>query len=295
VRLFAVAFVLILVGCSSSPAPEPPRVPAAEEMTSQHRVARFAFEARQYDQAVSLYEQALVTAHARDDAREIGELGYELAVVRLRRGEAKLAETQVRDTVADLERRGQKPFAELRLVQALALYAQDEREQARAVATSVVEAPGVDPATAARAWHLRGMIAADRGEGAELAAALAALPESASPALAADRLELAARRQVSAGAFDTARGGFERVAALRRDSGDYVGLARALAAAGKAAEASGDRAEAANLYIRAARSAAAEERRAEAREWFNTAARLATEGGRSDLAREASLGVENLK
>jgi tetratricopeptide (TPR) repeat protein len=264
-------------------------------MTSQHRVARFAFEARQYEQAVDLYEKALVTAHARDDAREIGELGYELAVVRLRRGEPKLAEALVRDTVADLERRGRKPFAELRLVQALALYAQGDAEPARALATSVVDTAGVDAATAARAWHLRGMIAADRGDGAALAAALAALPESTSPALAADRLELGARQQAGAGAFDTARGGFERVAALRRDSGDYVGLARALAAAGKAAEASGDRAEAANLYIRAARSAAAEERRSEAREWFNTAARLATEDGRSDLAREASLGVENLK
>jgi hypothetical protein len=294
VRRFVAALVLALVGCSS-PAPEPPRVPAAEEMAAQHRVARFAFESRQYEQAVSLYEQALVTAHARDDAREIGELGYELAVVRLRRGEAQLAESQVRDTVADLERRDRKPFAELRLVQALALYAQDEQEPARALATSVVETPGVDPATAARAWHLRGMIAADRGDGAGLTAALAALPESTLPALAADRLELAARQQAGNGAFDAARGGFGRVAALRRDAGDYVGLARALAAAGKAADASGDRAEAANLYIRAARSAAAEERRAEAREWFKTAARLAAEGGRSDLEREASLGVQNLK
>jgi hypothetical protein len=287
---------LTLAACSSKPpAPEPERVPAREELRAQHGLARYALSARQYEQAVPLYEQALVAAYARDDAREIGELGYELAIVRLRRGEPALAEQQIETTIAELERRGARPFAELRLVQALALYAGGRTEQARAVAATVIDTPGIPPATAARAWHLTGMIAADRQDSPSLAAALAALSQRPEPALAADRLELEARQFALRGDHAAALAAFDRTATLRRESGDNVGLARALAFAGGSADASGRGADAANFYLRAARSAAAEGQRDKAKGWLEAAQRSAAGSGRQDILREASVAIDDLR
>jgi hypothetical protein len=155
--------------------------------------------------------------------------------------------------------------------------------------------PGVPAATAARAWHLTGMIAADRNDGASLAAALAALLQRPEPALAADRLELEARQMALAGNHAAALAAFERTAALRRESGDNVGLARALAFAGGAADASARRAEAANFYLRAARSAAAEGQRDKAKGWLEAAQRSAAGSGRSDIMREAAVSLNDLR
>jgi hypothetical protein len=287
--------VFMVAACSSAPAPEPERMPAREEMRTQHTLARYALEARQYDQAIALYEQALVTAYARDDARVIGEIGYELAIVRLRRGEFRQAEKQIDDTIGELQRRRMAPFPELRLVQALALYSGDQPARARPLAAAVIETPGTTPATIARAWHLLGMIAADQGNVTGVSTALAAIVERPEPALAADRTELEARRRALEGAHLEAVAGFERTATLRRERGDYTGIARALGFAAESATKAGQRGEAANFYLRAARSAAADGQRDKARGWLEAAHRAASASGQAELAREASAAMEELR
>ena len=86
------------------------------------RLARYAFEERQYDQAAQMYARVLERAYARDDLGAIGDVGYELAVVRLRQLDPRAAAAQARGTRDELRRRGNEPFAELYLVEAVALY-----------------------------------------------------------------------------------------------------------------------------------------------------------------------------
>jgi tetratricopeptide (TPR) repeat protein len=293
-RALAASLVLALAACSSPPPPAPHVPdPTSQDMATQHRLARFALQTRKYDQALFLYEQALARAYARDDAAAIGEIGYELAVVQLRLGEPKRAELQVRDTKTELTRRGVAPFVELRLVEALALYEQGRSDEASIYADALIAFVPADSGVAARAWHLRGMVAANRGDVAGINRSLGALDKATEPALVADRAELDARREALVGPPDVALAAFDKAATLRRDLGDHTGMVRALAFAAELAASAGRRADAADRYLRAARSANADGRRSEAVAWLGEARRLAAESGHPELIREAGMRLDD--
>jgi hypothetical protein len=110
----------MLAGCTAAAPTQPPSASVDDDLLSGWRLARFAFEERQYDQAAELYARVLERAYARDDLNAIGDAGYELAVVRLRQLDASGAAEQARQTRDELRRRGQQPFAELYLVEAVA-------------------------------------------------------------------------------------------------------------------------------------------------------------------------------
>jgi hypothetical protein len=266
-----------------------------EELMSGWRLARFAFEERQYDQAATLYGRVLERAYARDDLEAIGDVGYELAVVRLRQFDAGAAAEQARTTRDELRRRGEEPFAELYLVEAVALYEMAEPEDAEALADRTIElAPGPADAVARRAWFLKGRIAADRADRNALVAAIDALGQSQNAELQADRLELAGRLDLLEDRPARALPAFRTSADLRRDAKDYLGMARGLALAAEAAEAAGLNEDAADLYFRAGRSAEVEGRPADARRWLSAAARLAETTGQTAILAQANDRLNSL-
>jgi tetratricopeptide (TPR) repeat protein len=285
----------ILAGCGVA-APPSPVEPVDRDLVSGWRLARFAFERGQYDQAATLYQQVLERAYARDDLEAIGDVGYELAVVDLRRNSPEDAIVRARDTREELARRGTEPFAELYLVEGIGHYRRGDLDAALGTADQAlaIAAPPDDPVLAP-ALYLKGMIAADRGRASELAAIVAALGEPTADVLRADRLELSGRLDLMQEHPDAALPAFRDSARLRRSIGDYRGMAQALAFAGEAAEASGRDAEAADLYFRAGRSAEVEGQFAEARRWLADAARIANRTGQTVIRDQAAVRLEQLR
>jgi len=277
------------------PQPTAPAAPVDRELMSAWQLARYAFDERQYDQAAQMYARVLERAYARDDLGAIGDVGYELAVVRLRQLDPAAAAAQARQTRAELRRRGDEPFAELYLVEAVALYELGEETDAAARADEAIAlAPRSDGPAAMRAWFLKGRIAADHGDTAGIGNALAALGGSSNPELRADRLELTGRLELLEDRPERALAVFRDSADLRRDAEDYLGMARVLALAGEAAERAGLGTEAADLYFRAGRSAEVERDRANARKWLGAAARLAESTGQTAIFAEANDRLERL-
>jgi tetratricopeptide (TPR) repeat protein len=294
-RPLALAGLVLLAGCAASaPSPES-AAPVDQELMSAWQLARYAFEEGQYDQAAQIYARVLERAYARDDLGAIGDVGYELAVVRLRQLDPTAAAAQARQTRDELRRRGNEPFAELYLVEAVALYEMGEEMDAVARAERAIalaSRPGEPVAT--RAWFLKGRIAADHADAAGIRGALAALGRSPNPELAADRLELAGRLDLLEGRPERALPAFRQSADLRRDAKDYLGMARVLALAGEAAERAGLSADAADLYFRAGRSAEVERDLANARLWLGAAARLAATTGQAAILAEANDRLEGI-
>lgn len=291
----ALAGLLLLAGCSAGAPAAEPAVPVDQELTSGWRLARYAFEEGQYDQAAQMYARVLERAYARDDLGAIGDVGYELAVVRLRQLDPAAAAEQARRTRDELRRRGDEPFAELYLVEAVALYELGEEGDAGARAEEAIAlAPGPAEPVAMRAWFLQGRIAADNADAAEVRRALAALGRSPNPALQADRLELTGRLELLEGRPERALAALRDSADLRREVEDYLGMARVLALAGAGAERAGMSADAADLYFRAGRSAEVERDLANARRWLGAAARVAQTTGQDAILAEANQRLEGL-
>jgi tetratricopeptide (TPR) repeat protein len=295
VGLVLAGLTLVLADCGgSTPPPQPPEA-VDQDIVSGWRLARFAFEQGQYDQAAGLYARVLERAYARDDLKAIGEVGYELAVVRLRQHNPRAAAEQAMRTREELRRRGAAPFAELYLVEAVALYEASDRNSAEVMADQAIElAPAPSGPLVDRALFLRGRIAADRADTAGVSRALAQLGDAQNAELRADRLELLGRLNLLDDRPESALPAFRESADLRRDVEDYIGMARALALAGEAAKATGRAAEAADLYFRAGRSAELEANRADARRWLDSAAQLAAKTGQAEILSQAKERLERL-
>ncbi len=277
-RIAALAIVLSLAGCGGGGTlPLLADLLRDTKLESARGNAAQAFAQGNFDQAAQLYRIALDLAQARDDARAIGDVGYDLAVTELRRGENAASLRMATATRVELQRRAAPVFPELRLVEAAALYRLGQAEAAEPIAREV--AVGID-AAALRGRFLLGLIAADRRDGGALAAALATLGMDETPEWRADRFELEGRAASLEGDLAAARAAFLTAAELRREILDYPSMARVLAAAGETAERAGTTVEAADLYLRAGRSAlrgSSGDARAET--WLAVAERLARSAG----------------
>lgn len=287
VRLAIGALLLLLAACASKP-PQQVEEPSDPDLESGWRLARFALQSGQYDQAVALYERVLARAYARDDAEAIGNIGYEYALAQLRAGEPGAAAEQAARTRWELERRDADPFAELYLVEAVAHYEEGRAAEAGEAAETAIElARPEDVDTRGRANFILGMLAADAGDATGVAQALSAIGLPQRDALVADRHELEGRRLMLAGEAAGAQRAFESAAGLRRELRDYSGMVRGLAAAGAAAEAARDPAAAADLYYRAGLSATVQEDAARAEAWLTKAMHLAAENGLNSIEADA--------
>jgi tetratricopeptide (TPR) repeat protein len=252
---------LSLAACGGSPADPGP--PPDQKLDAANRAGTQALSLGMPAQAVRQYKQALARAYERDDAEAIADTAYNLALAEIRAGDPKAALATTRATEAELRRRQVAAPAELLLVQAAAAYRAGDLTTAASAAEQALTLKARDPDTAPRAWFIRGLVAADRGDSATLAQAIAALPAAASAKqaadlqaanLQADRQELVGRAALLDGRAADALVAFEQAAANRQQAIDYRGMARALAQAGEAALKLGQSAEAAVFYLRAGRS-----------------------------------------
>jgi hypothetical protein len=270
-RLLVLAAALLPAACGSTP-DEPP-APVDETMRRETNAGQLAFSLEHPDEAAKRYRAALVRAQARDDLSAMADLGYNIAVAELRAGSPDRALAAARDAREEVESRGGQPYAGLLLVEATALYQTGNAAAADSLAARAVA--GADAEAAARAIYLRGVIADERGDTRILAAAASALSTTTQPALQADAAELAARLALRRNDLRIAGDAAARAVALRRDTLDYRGLARALALQATAAQRAGDARSAADLYARAGRSAAAQGDTSHARQWLQQAVALA--------------------
>ncbi len=280
-RILALAALTALVGCGGAPEPTPP--PADARVDHATDLARFAFRDGQWDQASRLYATALARAEERDDLPAIATLSQELAITRLRAGDAAGTRDLVLRAEGELARRGRPVSPEMTLTGAFALWLLGEDNAASGRAGDVIADPATGEATRARARYLLGRLAADRRDAIALATIVGAMAPGGAPDLAADRAELEGRLALLRGDANEAEARLIAASELRREAVNYRGMAEALAEAGAAALGAGRQATAADLYLRAGRSALRAGDKRPAGDWLSPAARL----GDASLAAEA--------
>jgi tetratricopeptide (TPR) repeat protein len=237
-------------------------------------------------QAVRQYKQALTRASERDDADAIADTAYNLALAQMRAGDSREALRTVREARAELDRRRVAAPAELVLVQAAAAYRSGDRSAAFTATQQALELKAKDPDTVPRAWFIRGLVAAEQGDGSTLAQAISAITPSKQADIEADRQELIGR----AALFDNRPGdaltSFEQSAANRQQALDYRGMARVLAQAGDAALKLGRTSEAAIFFLRAGRSSLLQGDSAAAMPLLKRAEDLARQTAQTDVVQE---------
>ncbi len=292
-RLPLLAALLVLAACGTA-VPVAPPPPPDETLGRAARAGRIALELDRPAQAARLYAAALERARERDDAAAIADAGIGLAAAELGRGRNAEALAVARQVAAELARRQAPVPAALGLAEALALYRLGEARAAEAAATAVTERAAEDADAARRAWFLRGLIAAERGDMPALAAARDALGAPETRGFQADARELAARAALGAGDAQDARRLAGETAALRREGLDYRGLGRALALEAEAARRLGASAAAADLFLRAGRGAASRREFPEARRWLGEAERLARDARQPEMATAARAALREL-
>lgn len=248
-----IAAVLTLAACGGG-TPADPGPPPDTKLDTANRAGTQALSLGMPAQAVRQYKLALTRAYERDDADAIADTAYNLALAEIRAGDPKAALLTTRTTQAELQRRQVAVPAELMLVQAAAAYRAGDIATAATAAQQALELKAHDADTAPRAWFIRGLVAAERGDGATLAQAIAAIPPSKQADIQADRQELVGRAALLDGKAGAALASFEQAAANRQQAIDYRGMARALALSGETSLKLGKPSEAAVFYLRAGRS-----------------------------------------
>lgn len=274
------AALLPLVGCGGAQS-EAPVIQYDVALQQFLSAGHDSFMLGRYTVAETQYRKAASLALLRDSAPEIAESGYDLAVAQLAAEEPAQAHATAEKTRRAVALRGGRPSPYLDLVDAAACYRLGQYGQARDLALAAAQEAGATPSAHGGASHdasalllstraaLVYALAADQQNDT---AALARVPgmvpatdqraaQALSPAqalaLRADQSEiqaLVARRTNPAHAWKQA----EEAANLRRDSGNYHDMARALALAARSADAAGRKDAAQALWTRAAQSAAAQ-------------------------------------
>jgi hypothetical protein len=238
--------------------------------------------------AVRQYKVALTRAYERDDAGAIADVAYNLALAQMKAGDPKAAVATVREVRAELDRRRAAVPSELILVQAAASYRSGDLAGASAAAQDVLDRGATDPDAVPRAWFIRGLVAADRGDGTALARSIAALPPSKQSDLEGDRQELQGRAALLNNQPVEALALLEQSAASRQQALDYRGMARALSSAGDAALRAGRTADAADLFLRAGRSALLQGDTAMATPLLKRAEDLGRQTGQTSIVEEVA-------
>nr|WP_242011796.1 hypothetical protein [Acetobacter oeni] len=244
---------------------------------------RQALAIERYSVAEREYREAARLALRRDDPSAIGDAAYDLAVTQLAAGEpqkALVTVQQARDTLS--MRAGQtttvpgglpqtptsttsvsKPgtggttapdTGGLDLVASAALYRLGQLDDAATYAAKATQSAQTD--IARRGAFIAGLIASVRGDSTSLTASiqtLAAVRPPQSAVLRGDLAELQALASLStdpAHAMALAANSVD----LRRETGDYRAMARALSVEARAAQATGQGAKASALLAQAAQS-----------------------------------------
>jgi tetratricopeptide (TPR) repeat protein len=245
---------LTLVGCATSPT-APPK---DQELSRTSNLARAAFEDGAITKAVDLYSKALNRAIAMDDATEIGNAAYNLALCHILLGQLDKASGSLAEAKAAFKRSESNP-ADLLLLEATVAQRQGKLEQALSLADRVLSA-SPDDSHRFQVALLKGTIACEQNDPLLARTSLA----EADRHQVADVALLAARERLAGNIFlleknpAEAAAAFDRAVALFRKEKHYRNMALALQRAGAAYREAGDTQSANNRLSRAKRSLAAQ-------------------------------------
>jgi tetratricopeptide (TPR) repeat protein len=258
-RFFIALTLLTLVGCATRPTA--PR--KDKELSRASDLARAAFEDGATAKAIDLYRQALNRAYAMDDATEIGNAAYNLALCHIILGQLDQASAALAEAKAAFRRSGSNP-ADVLLLEATVAQRQGKLEQALSLANEVLSAsPGKNDLF--QATLLKGTIACEQDDPARARTALAEAdqhPITNGPLLAA-RERLAGNIFLLERNPAQAAAAFDRAAALFQKAKHYRDMALTLRRAGEAYREAGDMQLAGDRLSRAQRSLAAQGEKAE--------------------------------
>jgi tetratricopeptide (TPR) repeat protein len=259
-RRFVIVLTLVtLAGCATrSTAP-----PEDKELSQASDLARAAFEDGATARALDLYRNALTRAIAMDDATEIGNAAYNLALCQILLGQLEQARASLAEAKAAFQRSGTNP-ADVLLLEATVAQRQGKLEQALALADQVLAA-SADENDLFQATLLRGTIACDQDNPARARTALAEADKHhvTDAVLRAARERLAGNIFLLEGNPAAAAAAFDQAAALFRTAQHYRDMALTLRRAGEAYQEEGDTRRAEDRLLRARRSLAAQGQKAE--------------------------------
>jgi len=259
-RRFVIVLALLAhVGCTT-----PANVPRKDkELSRTSDLARTAFEDGATAKAMDLYRKALNRAHAMDDATEIGNAAYNLALCQIILGQLDQASVSLAEAKAAFQRSGSNP-ADVLLLEATIAQRQGKLEQALSLADQVLSA-SPDESHRVQVALLKGTIACGQDDPARARTALA----EADKQHATDAPLLAARERLAGNIFllernpAEAAAAFDRAATLFQKARHYRDMALTLRRAGEAYQEAGDTQRAEDRLFRAKRSLAAQGEKAE--------------------------------
>jgi tetratricopeptide (TPR) repeat protein len=260
-RFFIALTLLTLVGCATSPTSTVP--PKDKELSRTSNLARAAFKDGATAKAIDLYGKALNRAHAMDDATEIGNAAYNLALCQILLGQLEQASASLAEAKAEFKRSGGNP-ADVLLLEATIAQRQGRLEQALSLADQVLSA-SPDENDLFQAALLKGTIACDQDDPARARTALAEADKHhvTDAALPAARERLAGNIFLLEGNPAEAAAAFDRATALSQKAKHYRDMALTLRRAGEAYREAGDTQHAEDRLFRAKRSLAAQGEKAE--------------------------------
>jgi len=255
-KFFITLTLLTLVGCTTSPTSTLP--PKDKELSRTINLARAAFEDGVTSRAIDFYRKALNRARAMDDATEIGNAAYNLALCHIIIGQLDQASVSLAESEMEFKRSGSNP-ADVLLLEATIAQRQGKLEQALSLADEVLSA-SPDENYRFQIALLKGTIACEQDNPARARTALVeadkhhvtnALLLAARERLAGNILLLEKNPMEAAAAFD-------RAATLFQTAKHYRDMALALQRAGEAYREAGDRQREEDRLSRATRSLAAQ-------------------------------------
>jgi tetratricopeptide (TPR) repeat protein len=255
-RFFIALTLLTLVGCANPPTSTVPR--KDKELSRTSNLARAAFEDGATATAIDLYKKALNRARAMDDATEIGNAAYNLALCQIILGQLDQASASLAEAKAAFKRSGSNP-ADVLLLETTVAQRQGKLGQALSLADEVLSA-SPDENYRFQVALLKGTIACEQDDPARARTALV----EADKHHVTNAPLLAAREQLAGNILSLeknpaeAAAAFDRAAALFQEAKHYRDMALTLQRAGEAYREAGDRQRAEDRLSRAARSLAAQ-------------------------------------
>jgi tetratricopeptide (TPR) repeat protein len=260
-RLFSVLALLALVGCATSPTSTAPS--GDKELSRNNNLARVAFENGSTANAIDLYGKALQRARAMDDATEIGNAAYNLALCHVILGQLDQASVSLAEAKTAFKRSGGNP-ADVLLLEATIAQRQGKQEQSLSLADQVLSA-SPDESHRFQVALLKGTIACEQGDAARARAALAEVEKIhvTNPTLLAAKERLAGNIFLLEKKPIEAAAAFDRAGALYQKAKRWRDMALALRRAAEAYRAAGDTERAEDRLLRAQRSLAAQGKKGE--------------------------------
>ena len=293
--LLLAAAILVWSGCGSSPRVQ--EKPAGDEsLVRLNQAARQAFDRGRFEQAASIYRQALERALVRDDANAIVDAQYNLAVCLMKLDNHAEALQLISQAEAELTLSNQSRLPDLLLLKALLYYKSARQDDAWETTHQILSMTNqAFPDIRSRTHFLRGLIASERGDIQQLRDEMTALGNPSNPILRGDLIELQGHLAMSKQNWVAAVNSFDEAVSLRRETLDYPAMAKALALAAGACKKAGKTKAASQRFLRAGRSAVLQTDYDTAQIWLNQAEQLATETGDDQIAREARLYLEQIQ